>query len=152
MCHIQLNYAFVLFFLILGKIHSKLFFFVKKVTKKEAQNYSENLFFSTSLKIGKAKKRLFFKQLFFLSKLYKGTILTKTVILFKVSHIKLSYVFISFEAFLGKFTGIFSFWSKKWLSEIEAQKYSESLFFSTSLKRSKSRRKFVFLNNYFSSN
>ena len=65
---------------------------------------------------------------------------------------RLTMLLCCFEAFLGKFTGNFSFYSKKWLSEIEAQKYSESLFFSTSLKRGKSSRKFVYFKQLFLTN
>ena len=38
--------------------------------------------------------------------------LTKTVFLLKVSHIHLNYAFVCFEAFLGKFTEKFSFYSQ----------------------------------------
>ena len=55
-----------------------------------------------------------------------------------------------FEAFWGKFTENFSFLSKKSLSQKEAQKYLESLFFSTRLKRGKSRWKLgLVINNPF---
>ena len=46
MSHIQLNYAALLFWSIFGKIHQKIFFFVKKLLhQKEALNNSESLFF-----------------------------------------------------------------------------------------------------------
>ena len=47
-------------------------------------------------------------------------------------------LFCCFEAFCGIFTENFSYYSKNWLSLNRAQKYSESLFFLTNLKRSKS--------------
>ena len=47
-------------------------------------------------------------------------------------------LFYCFEAFWGKFTENFSFWSQKWLFQKRAQKYSESVFFLTCLKRGKS--------------
>ena len=50
--HIQLNYAFLLFWSIFGEIHWKLLFLVQKnISQKEAQKYSKNVFFSTNLKI-----------------------------------------------------------------------------------------------------
>ena len=42
-------------------------------------------------------------------------------------------LFCCFEAYLGEFTENFSFYSKKWLSQKEALKYSE--FILTCLKR-----------------
>ena len=50
-----------------------------------------------------------------------------------------------FEAFWWKFNENLSFYSKNWLSQKDAQKYLQSLFLSTSLKRSKSRGKLGFV-------
>ena len=63
--HIQLNYSFMLFWSILGEIHWKSLFLVKKVTsQKEAQIYLESLFFSTSLQRGKSEENLdFYKEI-----------------------------------------------------------------------------------------
>ena len=59
--HIQLNYAFLLFWSIFVEIHRELLFLVKKVTsQKEAQNYLESWFFSISLKWGKSRGKFRF--------------------------------------------------------------------------------------------
>ena len=56
----------------------------------------------------------------------KCQILTKNVFLPKVSHIQLNYaILFFFEAFSGKLTENFSFYSKKWLSQKGALKYSD---------------------------
>ena len=45
MCHIQLNYAFLLFWSVFGEIHWRLLFLVKKVTsQEEALNILETFF------------------------------------------------------------------------------------------------------------
>ena len=51
MSHIQLNYAFMLFWSIFEEIHWTIFFIIKKIISQyETQKNSEYLFFSTSLK------------------------------------------------------------------------------------------------------
>ena len=58
----------------------------------------------------------------------KCQILTKNVFPPKVSHIQLNYAILFFEAFSGKLTENFSFYSKKWLSQKGALKYSDIIF------------------------
>ena len=58
-----------------------------------------------------------------------------------MSHIQVNYSFVLFWNIFGEIHGNFSFESKKWLSKKEAQNYSESLFFSTSLKRVQIQKK-----------
>ena len=54
MCHLQLNYALLLFSITFGLKLWKLLFLVKKViSQKEAQKYIERLLFLTFLKRGK---------------------------------------------------------------------------------------------------
>ena len=51
MSHIQLNYAFLLFWSIFGKIHREFLFYVLNyLSQKRALKYSEMLFFLTCLK------------------------------------------------------------------------------------------------------
>ena len=67
-----------------------------------------------------------------------------------MSYIQLNYAFLLFGCILGEFHWKRHFLFKKWHSQKRAEKYSESLFFSTVFKRGKSRRKFGFVvNNLF---
>ena len=102
MSHIQIIYAFLLFWNIFMEIHRKLLFLVKKLLSQEvAQKYSKSLVFLTSLKRGKSwGKFAFFKQPF-LIKQVKKDILTKTVFLLKVIHIQLNYDFLLFWNIFG---------------------------------------------------
>ena len=60
--HILLNYAFLLFWSILGEIHRELFFLVKKkwLYQKGALKNSESLFFLPCLKRGKSSEKFGF--------------------------------------------------------------------------------------------
>ena len=132
MSHI-LNYAFVLVWSIFGEIHWKLLFLVKKVTLSvRSSEILRKFVFPKSLKRGidQTSKR--------------GQILTKSVFLLKVSHIEINYAFVLFWSIFGEIHWKLPFLVKKWLPQWEAQKYSESMFFPTSLKRRKSRRIFGF--------
>ena len=73
------------------------------LSQKEAQKYSESLFFLTSLKRGKSKENLdLFKQLIFVQTSKRGQIITKTVFLLKMSHILLNYAFLLFWSIFGE--------------------------------------------------
>ena len=71
-----------------------------------------------------------------------GPIFTKTVFLYKMSHIQLNLVFSCFKAFMRKLTEKFTFGAKYRLSQKEAKNYSKSYFFSTNWKMGKSLGKF----------
>ena len=66
MCHIQLNYAFLLFWSIFGKIHRELLFLVKKVPISETNTEILRKFvFPTMFEKGKSWWKIgLFKQLF----------------------------------------------------------------------------------------
>ena len=64
--------------------------------------------------------------------------------LVNISHIHLNYAFLIVWNIFGKIHWKVLFLVKKWLSQKEAQNYTESLFCSTILKRMKSRGKFGF--------
>ena len=144
MSHIQLNYAFLLFWSILGKFQENFPFLSKKeLSQKEALKYSEILFFLICLKSVNHELNLdLFKHVFEqTSKM--GQILTKTVFLPKVNHIQLM-LFCCFEAFSVKFTKNFSFKSKTAYIR-KAHRNTESFYFLTSLKSGKSWGKFGFV-------
>ena len=69
MSHIQLNYAFMLFWSIFGLIHWKVLFFVKKndYIRKEHKN-NQNVCFSYKFEKGKILRKFdLFKQLFWIN-------------------------------------------------------------------------------------
>ena len=104
MSHIQLNYAFLLFWSILGDIHNEFLFLDQKVIISEkCTEILGNIFFLSSLKWGKSRGKFWFFKHIFLDQTSKmGEILTKKKILPKVSHIQQNYVFLLFWSILGE--------------------------------------------------
>ena len=146
--HTLLNYAFLLFWSILGEIHRELFFLVQKsdYLREEHWNIQNFVFPYHVWKGANPEENLdLFKQLFFI-KPVKGDILTKIVFLHKVSHILLNSAFLLFWSILGEIhRELFFLVKKKWLYQKGALKNSESLFFLPCLKRGKSSEKFGFV-------
>ena len=135
MSHIQLNYAFLLFWSIFGELHWKLLFLVKKwLPQIGAQKYSESLFIYTSLKSGKSRGKFgYFVNNPFVQSSKTEQILIKTVFLLKMSHIPPNYAFLLFCIFFGQIHCKVLFLFKK---ETISERSTEIL------------RKFVFLNKF----
>ena len=105
MSHIQLNYAFLLFWSIFGKIHWKLLFLVQKVTISERSTELLRKF----VFLNKFEKKQILRKIwiclhksFFDQTIKRGEILTKTVFLLKMGHIQLNYAFLLFWSIFGK--------------------------------------------------
>ena len=104
MIHIQLNYAFLLFWSIFGKSHRKLLFLVIKLTISETSTEILRKFvFLNMFEKWKIRRKIWICFNNFLDQTSKrGQILTKTVFLPKVSHIQLNYAFLLFCIIFGK--------------------------------------------------
>ena len=103
MSNILLNYAFLWFWSIFGKIHRDLFFLDKKVTISETSTEKlRNFFFLPFLIRGKSWGNLDLFKLLFWSKLLKRININKTFFLHKVSHILLNYAFLLFWSTFGE--------------------------------------------------
>ena len=135
MSHIQLSYSFLLFWSIFGEINWKILFLFKKfLSQKESQKYSERLLFSKSLKRRKARGKFGFGvNNSFVQSSKMGQLLTKNVFLHKMSHIQINFAFLFFWIILGLI---------HWKNLFLVQKVT------ISERRSKIRRKFVFLNKF----
>ena len=99
MGYIQLNYAFLLFWSILGKIHRKILFFNQKVTISErSREILRKLVFLIKFEKGQIQKKNWIccKQPFLFKAVKREKILTKTVFLFKISHLPLKYSYLLF--------------------------------------------------------
>ena len=108
------------------------FFLVQKVTISEKSTEILGKFVFQVWKGENPEENLdLFKQLFLIKQVKCGKYQQKLVFLLKVSHIQLNYAFLLFWSIWEKFTENFSFYSKKWLSQKSALKYSERLFFLT---------------------
>ena len=81
MSHIEINYVFVLFLTIFGKIHRELLFLVQKLTISEKSTEILRIFFLTSLKRGQSRGKLgFVKTTVFDQTSKMGEILTKNLL------------------------------------------------------------------------
>ena len=102
--HILLNYAFLLFWGLFGKIHRELFFLDIKVTIPETSTEILRKFvFLTMFERGKSWGNFGFVFITVFHQTSKrGQILTKTVFLPKVSHVLLNYAFLLFWCLFGK--------------------------------------------------
>ena len=114
MTHIQLNYAFLLFWSIIGKIQRELLFLVKKwLSQKGAMKYSESFFFNMFV-LDKSWVKLWFVYITVLDQTSNlGQKLTKTVFLPKVSHVQLNYTFLLFCSIYGEIHRELLFFVKK---------------------------------------
>ena len=133
--HIQLNYAFLLFWSIVGEIHRELLFLVKKVATSERRSEIPRKFvFRNMFEKGKSWVKLGFVYTALFDQTSKwGQKLTKTVFLPIVSHIQLNYAFLLFWNIFGEIHRELLFLVKK----------------ATISERSiEILRKFVFLNMY----
>ena len=128
MSQIQLNYAFLLFWCILEEIHRELLFLVQRVTISEKNTEIIRIFFFKQVwKGANLEENLdLFNRLFFIKPVKWGKSLKKTW--FSPQSEPHTILFCCYEAFWGKFTENFSFYSKKWLSKKGALKYSEICF------------------------
>ena len=129
MSHIQINYAFLLFWSILGEIHRKNLFLVKKVTFSERsienlRNLLNLIFFK---RVNPDENVDLFKQLF-LIKPVKGDNIKKKVFIPKLSHLELNYAFLLFWSIFGEIQSEVLFLVQKGLSQKRAQKYAEICF------------------------
>ena len=80
-CHMQLNYAFLLFWSILGEIHRELLFLVKKliISERSTEIHRKFVFLNMFEKRVNPEKNLdLFKQLFLIKQVKGEQILTKT--------------------------------------------------------------------------
>ena len=104
MSHIQLNYAFVLFWSILGEIHRKIFFLVQKVTLSDRSAEILRKFdYLNKFEKGKIQVKICILLTNVFDQTSKmGQILTKTLFLLKVSHIQLNYAFLLFWSIFGE--------------------------------------------------
>ena len=134
MSHIQLNYAFLLFWNIFGKIHRELLFFVQKVAISERSIEIPRKFFFLKYWKGKSWVKLRFVKTTFFDQTSKWRHkLTKTVFLPTVSHIELNYAFLLFWSIFGEIHRELLFLVKK---------------VSISERSTEIIRKFVFLNMF----
>ena len=102
--HIQLNYAFLLFCSILGKIHREHVFLVqKKLSQKVAEKLSEICFSQQFWKGTNPEENLnLFKQLFLIKPVKWGKYYQRRVFLLKVSYKQLNYAFLLFWSIRGE--------------------------------------------------
>ena len=130
MGYILLNYAFLLFWSIIGKIFRELFVLDIRVTiAKRCIEIRRKFVFPTMFKKGQIMRIIWIcLNTSFWSNQWKGKNNKKTVFLPKVSHTLLHYAFCCFEAFLEKFIENFSFKSEKWLSQKRALNDTEICF------------------------
>ena len=106
--HIELNYAFLLFWNIFREIQRELLFLVKKwLSQKRAMKNSEICFFNMFEK-GKSWLKLGFVKTTLFDQTSKWGQKKKKKIRI-ISHIQLNYPFQLFEEFSGKFKENFSF-------------------------------------------
>ena len=136
MSHILLNYAFLLFWSILGEIHWQLFFLDIKVTIAETSPEILRIFVFLSIFW---KGQILRKIWICINNCFDQTskrwqILTKTVFLPILSQIQLNYAFLLFWSINGENHRELFFLVKMWLSQKSALKYSENLIFLPCLK------------------
>ena len=145
--HIQLKFAFLLFWCIYGEIQRELLFLFKIMTISERSSELLRKFvFLNKFEKGKIQRKIWIcLNNCFWSNHLKGTNINKNFF----SPVCEPYTAkLCFSFFLKHFWGNSqrtSFFSPKIDSQKRAQKYSESLFFLTSLKKGKSRGKFGFV-------
>ena len=127
---IQLIYAFLLFWSILGEIHRELLFLCKKeLSLKGALNYTESLFFLTSFKRGKYWVNLIcLNNCIISNQLNWGKYLQKLDFLLKVSHIQLNYAFLLFLSIFVEIHRELLVLVIKWLSQKGIQNAQKSVF------------------------
>ena len=103
MIHILLNYAFLLFWSILGEIHRKSFFLDIKVTISETSTEIFRKFvFLNMFEKGQSGEIWICLNKCFWSNHQKEIIIKKIVFLQKVSHILLDYAFLLFWSIFGE--------------------------------------------------
>ena len=112
------------------EIHRELLFLVKKETFSESSTeILRKLVFLTYLKGVNPEENVdLFKQQFLIKPEKLGKYLQKRVFFLKVSHIQLNYAFLLFWSIFGEITDKFSYYSKKWLCQNGALKFSEFVF------------------------
>ena len=151
MSHIQINYAFLLFWSILGEIHRKNPYLFKKVTFSERRIENlRNLFNLIFLKRVNPEENLdLFKQLL-LIKPVKGDNIKKNIFLLKVSHLELNYAFLLFWSILGEIQSEVLFLVKKGaISERSTETLRKFVFLNMFEKGQILRKIWICLNNCF---
>ena len=154
MSHILLNYAFLLFWSIFGKIHKEPFFLDKKLAISETSTeIIRNMFFLPCLKRVNTEENLdLFKQLF-LIKPIKGDKKKKKKFLLKVSHILLNYAFLLFlSTFEEIHRELFFLVIKVTIVETSIEKLRKFVFLTMFEKRQILRKIWICLSKYFWSN
>ena len=149
--HIQLNYAFLLFWSIWGEIHRELFFLDIKVTISETRTeILRNLVFLTMFEWGKSWKKFGFVQTTVFDQTSKsGYNFFFYVFVHKLSHILLNYVFLLFWSILREIHREIFILDIKRLSQKRVLKYSENLFFLPCLKMLNSEKNLDLLKQLF---
>ena len=151
MSHIEINYVFLLFWSILGEIHRKNLFLVKKVTFSERRiEKLRNLFNLIFLiKVNPEENLDLFKQLF-LIKPVKGDNIKKNKFLLKASHLELNYTFLLFWCILGEIQREALFLVKKGaISERRTETLRKFVFLNMFVKGQILRKIWICLNNFF---
>ena len=135
MTHIQINYAFLLFWSIFVEIHWKLLFLVQKVTLSERSLEKLGKFvLLNKLEKGQVQRKIWNScKPSFLYKQSNGPIVIKTVFPQKMSHKQIIYVFLLFWSIFELIRWKLLFGQKKNISE----------------RNSEIIRKFVFLKKFF---
>ena len=132
MSHLQINFAFRLFWSILGEIHWKFLFLIIKLTLSERSSDIIGKFvFLNKLEKGKIHRKIWIicKQNL-LYEAIKWDIYKQKKFLHKMNHIQLNYAFLLFWSTFGEIHWKILFLFKNWLSQKEAQKYKERMLFS----------------------
>ena len=137
MSHIQLNYAFLLFWSIFGEMNRELLFLVKKVAISErSTEILRKLVFLNMFVKGKPYIKLgFVKTSPFDQTSKKCQILTKNVFLPKVSHIQLNYAILFFWSIFWEINREFLFSFQKMAIPERSTEILRYYFFLTCLKR-----------------
>ena len=135
--HIQLKYAFLLFWSIFGEIHREhLFLFQIWLSQKGAQKNSESFFSLRVWKGAHPEKNLdLFKQLFLIKPLKWDKYKKKLVFLLKVNNIQLKYAFQLFWSILGEIHRELLFLVQKVTISEKSTEILRKFVFLTSLKR-----------------
>ena len=145
MGHIQLNYAFLLFWSSFGLIHWKLLFLVKQVTisERSTEILRELVYLNKFEKRQIQRKIWIVVNNLFVQSSKMGQILTKTVFLLKMSHMLLNYAFLLFWSSFGLIS------SKLLFLERSTEILRELVYLNKFEKRQIQRKIWIVVNNLF---
>ena len=151
--HMQLNYAFLLFWSIFGEIHIDLFFLVKKVTLRKEHFNTQKVCFSYIWNGENLSKIWICLTTDFEQTSKRVQILPKTFFLPKVSHIQLNYAFLLFWSILVEIhRELLVLVKKVTISERRTEIHRKLVFLNMCEKRVNLEKIWICLNSSFLSN